>query len=220
MPDYEMMLEQAYRGFLVPGDVCVDVGAHSGRHTGPISDLVGATGKVLAFEPIPHVAQALRSALSGDTRRANVELYESALSDTSGPGTFVLVHELQEYSGFRERVYDAPVTTETIPVALRRLDEFSDKLGALRYVKIDCEGGELQVLRGAVGMLHAHHPIVSFECGDNSLVNYPHSSGDLYDFVSSLGYRIESITGLHLDRPSFVEASARQEFWDYFAFPV
>jgi FkbM family methyltransferase len=212
------MLERAYSGFLQPGDVCVDVGAHRGRHTFPLSDLVGPTGKVLAFEPIPHVARALQESLTG--RAGNVELHQAALSDTTGRATFVLVHELPEYSGFRKRIYDAPVTTEEIEVSLSRLDEFEGQLEGLRFIKIDCEGGELQVLRGAQRVLDSFRPIVSFESGDNSLVNYPYASADIYDFFHAAGYRLESITGTALDRGGFIEASARQEFWDYLALPA
>jgi FkbM family methyltransferase len=220
MSDYEAMLEDFYRDLLRPGDHCVDVGAHLGRHAFPMSRLVKKGGSVHAFEPLPRLASELRRAIAADKSLANVHLTECALSDSAGEAEFVLVCEAPGYSGLRERRYDSEVTTERIRVALRRLDDFLPQLPTIRYIKIDCEGAELLVLRGAMALLKRDRPIVSFECGDSSLLNYDHESGDMFDFLFAEGYRIQSITGEQLDREAFVEANARQSYWDYLAFPM
>ncbi len=59
VPDYERILRQGYSRFLAPGDVVVDVGAHTGLHLVAFADLVGPTGKVHAFEPIPFLMKDL-----------------------------------------------------------------------------------------------------------------------------------------------------------------
>ena len=141
------------------------------------------------------------------------------MSDEVGEVSFVLVRESPGYSGLRARTYDHPVTTEDIRVKVRMLDEFRSELAGLRYIKIDCEGGEYGVLRGAHEVISENRPIVSFECGDASLINYSHASGDIYDFFEALSYRIVSIEGARLERSGFVEASAKQSFWDYIAYP-
>lgn len=220
MADFEMMLEQAYRGFLRPGDVCVDVGAHVGRHTVPMAECCGSSGHVLAFEPLPDLAANLAEAIVHDPVLANVRLEQCALSETAGETEFVFVPESPGYSGLRERTYDQEVTTRRLKVKVRRMDEFMAELAGLRYIKIDCEGGELLVLRGAQAIIGKYRPIVSFECGDASLINYEHTSADIFDFFHGLGYRVVSITGIELDREAFVEASARQHYWDYLAYPV
>ncbi|UNK56442.1 FkbM family methyltransferase [Pseudoxanthomonas daejeonensis] len=220
MSDFESMLEQTYRGFLNDGDKCVDAGAHEGRHTVPIAQCCGPSGFVLAFEPIPALATELARRVSRASGTPSIRVEQAALSDEVGEVGFVLVREAPGYSGLRARTYDHPVTTEEIRVRVRKLDEFRSELAGLRYIKIDCEGGEYGVLRGAREVISENRPIVSFECGDASLVNYPHSSGDLFDFFDALSYRIVSIEGEQLDRNEFINASTRQRFWDYLAYPA
>jgi hypothetical protein len=62
IPDYEGMLEAVYRNALQPGDILIDVGAHVGRHAVPMTGVVGPTGRVLAFEPLPSASGRLPSA--------------------------------------------------------------------------------------------------------------------------------------------------------------
>lgn len=220
MSDYEAMLEEFYLGLLRPGDHCIDVGAHLGRHAFPMSRRVGSEGSVRAFEPLPRLAAELRSAIARDRALGNVHLTECALSESSGETEFVLVCEAPGYSGLRERRYDSEVTTERIRVKLHRLDDFLPDLPVIRYVKIDCEGAELLVLRGAAALLQRDRPVISFECGDSSLLNYDYGSGDVFDYLAARGYRIQSITGETLGREQFVEANARRSYWDYLAMPV
>jgi FkbM family methyltransferase len=220
MPDYEQMLEDFYSCLLFSGDVCIDVGAHVGRHTLPLARCVGPHGRIFAFEPIPAIAAQLRANIEGlPSLSSMVELHQCALSDTTGEADFVLVHEAPGYSGLRPRHYDAPVTTEIIRVALRRLDDLAHEMPPIRFIKIDCEGAELQVLRGAPNLLTRDRPIVSFECGNASLESYDYDAGDLFDFFDAYGYEIRSITEKRLNRAEFLNASDKQEYWDYIASP-
>lgn len=219
MSDFEAMLEAFYSKLLRHGDHCVDVGAHVGRHAFPMARLVGPSGSVHAFEPIPQMSGEIRAAIASDPALANVTLRQFALSETSGTAEFVLVNEAPGYSGLRERHYDMAVTTQRIPVQLRTLDSFLPELPRIRFLKVDCEGAEVLVLRGGRGLLERDRPVVGFECGDAALGNYEHSAEDLFDVLHSLDYRIESITGVTHDREQFVAASAQQAYWDYLAFP-
>lgn len=220
MADYEQMLEDFYTEFLKPGDVCVDVGAHTGRHTFPLARCVGPRGRVFAFEPIPGIAAQLRAKLQGTPSiHPVVELHQCALSETSGETDFVLVHEAPGYSGLRPRHYDSQVTTEIIRVAVQRLDDLASGIPRVRFIKIDCEGAELRVLRGAVSLLTRDRPVVSFECGNASLESYNYDAGDIFDFWDLHGYEIRSISQIQMNKDQFVKASAKQDFWDYIASP-
>ena len=220
MTDYEQMLEEFYRGFLQPGDVCIDVGAHVGRHTFPIAECVAPNGRVFAFEPLPGIAQQLRNKLATSLAlQPVVDFKMCALSDVSGTTAFTFVTNNPGYSGFLPRNYDAPAITAMIDVEVRRLDDLAASMPKIRYMKIDCEGGELRVLRGARNLLQRDRPIVSFESGDASLESYDYAAADIFDFWDLLNYDIRSITRQPLDRAGFVKASAEQKFWDYIAFP-
>lgn len=219
-PDYEQMLEAFYTGLLSPGDTCIDVGAHTGRHTFPMAHCVNPGGRILAFEPIPNVAAELREKLSASPDIGGmVKVIQCALADVNGETGFTLVNSNPGYSGLLPRHYDREEQTETIRVTLCRLDDFLTEIPTVRYIKIDCEGAELRVLRGANVLLERDRPIVSFECGDASLESYDYDAGDIFNFWSTLGYSVQSITRQTLDRARFVDACARQEYWDYIAFP-
>ena len=220
IPNYEQMLEDFYTELLREGDRCIDVGAHVGRHSFPMARCVAPSGKVYAFEPLPMIFNQLKIEAESTHLDAMISAHQCALSDMRGETDFVLVHEAPEYSGLRPRHYDMLVTTETIRVQTARLDDlFEAKAHAIRYIKIDCEGGELKVLRGASNLLRRDRPVVSFECGDGSLESYDYDSGAIYDFFAAHDYGIWSITQLPLDRTAFIAAAARQEYWDYLAFP-
>ncbi|MDQ2971765.1 MAG: FkbM family methyltransferase, partial [Pseudomonadota bacterium] len=90
IPDYEQMLEEFYTQLLEPGDTCIDVGAHVGRHTLPMARRIGTGGKVFAFEPISFVAAKLQAELDADADlAATVHLSQCALADTEGEIDFI-----------------------------------------------------------------------------------------------------------------------------------
>ena len=214
--DYEKAVEDFYSAILRPGDAAVDCGAHNGRHTLPMARAVGQGGKVYAFEPLKPIFEKLAASIAGEP---NITVENIALGETETTTNFVYVPEFPEYSGFKERIYhDQTLHRETIEVKVKRLDAVV-KDAKVRYVKIDAEGGDLQIIRGAAGLLDRARPIVTFELGDNSLINYDYTSGDYFDAFARYGYRLFSITGIEMDRPLLVENSAKQEFWDYIACP-
>lgn len=219
-PDYEQMLQEFYTSILRPGDTCIDVGANVGRHTLPIAKCVAPGGKVFAFEPIPSVAADLQARLSGSDISRCIEVHQCALSKRNGDADFTFVSNNPGYSGLRPRHYDGPVTTEIIRVRTQTLDSMANTLSPIRYIKIDCEGGELLVLQGASALIERDRPTVTFECGDSSLESYEYGSGDVFDYWHSHNYGVESIFRQALDRKSFIDACARQEFWDYIAVPT
>jgi FkbM family methyltransferase len=182
---------------------------------------VGRAGRVHAFEPLPRAAARLReevAALEASTC-GFVTVHEAALSCQSGRRPFIAVQEAPEYSGLRRRRYDCPVTIEQIEIDVHTLDDYADRFRNVAYIKIDVEGAELEVLQGARFLLARDRPVISFEFGDNSIIEYPYDSRDMFGFLSDLGYSVIGITGEALDLAGFVECSRRQHIWDYLAYP-
>lgn len=128
-----------------PGDVVWDVGAFYGLFTVPIADAVGASGKVCAFEPNPLTREHLEHKLDG---RDNAVLMPVALGATGGTVNFAL-------SKARSRVTENGADGETIPVRLESADALVRAGEALQpaLMKIDAEGLELEILRGAAAVL-------------------------------------------------------------------
>lgn len=141
---------------------CVDVGAHQGDIL--IEILRRAPdGRHLAVEPIPHFARLLEERFAGN---ANVMIIDAALSDELGTTTFNLVVSNPAYSGIKRRRFDRPdEVVEEIEVRLVRLDDLVDPSTKISFVKIDVEGAEVQVLRGAKQLLKRNKPVVVFEHG-------------------------------------------------------
>lgn len=218
--DYEARLERFYTNIVKQGDICIDVGAHRGRHTLPLANAVGASGKVLAFEPIDFVAAQLEQALV-ESGLSNVEVINKALGRHAGSFSFVLAMDALEYSGLRERVYDSPTRLRNIEVGVERLDDVvaARELPAVNYVKIDTEGGEWDVIRGGVETIRRWSPVVTFEFGANSYRKYDVDPGDVYRLFADHGYVMFDILGRRLDRQAFEESSERQQVWDYAAIP-
>ena len=218
LPDYEGMLEGFYRKLPHSGNTCVDIGAHVGRHTFPMAECIGIDGHIIAIEPIPMLAKALREDVRHKGLDRVIVVHELALSETSGTSTLIIAEDAPGYSGLRRRTYDVPTRTVEIEVTLSTLDSIIDgKLNALHYIKVDAEGAEWSILQGACHTVERFRPVVSFEFGEASYGVYGVIPEDVYDFFRERGYQILDIRGRGLSRDGFTESSRRQELWDYVA---
>jgi FkbM family methyltransferase len=193
-------LATIFAAALAPDACCVDVGAHTGD---VLAEMVriAPRGRHIGFEPLPELATALRRRLPG------VEVREVALSDAPGSAPFVHVLDRPGWSGFKARPTpdgEAP-RTETIEVAVERLDDALPDGYAPTLVKLDVEGAELAVLQGARATLAAHHPLLVFEHGLGSADHYGTGPGDVHDLLSGLAYRIFDLQGRGpYDRAAFI----------------
>jgi len=177
---------------LAADDNCIDVGAHRGSILAEMLRVAPA-GRHLAFEPIPHLADLLRRDFP------SVEVRQSALADHAGYSEFAHFRSHAEgWSGLRFR----PLPTgeepdvETIEVRLETLDEVVDPAYRPAVIKIDVEGAELQVLRGARGTLARHRPVIIFEHGSGSAETYGTSPADVFALLGDAAdYRIFDLDG-------------------------
>lgn len=220
--DFEARVQRVYERLLSPGDVAIDVGAHLGRHLFPMARRVAPTGRVIAFEPLPACRERLKLTL--DEGYADLQpivtIHGCALAEASGPAEFVVAREALAYSGLRQRTYDVPTTVERIPIEVRRLDELAVDLSSLTYVKVDAEGGELHILRGASQTIARFRPTVTFEFGANAISEYDITVFEMADFWIERGYRIFDVLGRPLaNRDRFARSATEQQVWDYVAFP-
>lgn len=150
--------------FVVPNAVVIDVGARRGIYTWMMSELVGELGSVLAFEPNPHSATLLRKVFSG---RRNVTVHECALSDTNGEGILHVPsiggNGNDALGSLSARNFDGAREVLAYPVSLKCLDELVEPPMRVSFMKIDVEGHELAVLKGARRMIARDRPVVFAE---------------------------------------------------------
>ena len=175
-----------HRALHRPGTL-LDVGAHDGAFALPFAALPDS--RVLAFEPLPAAFARLRAAF-GDSLPAHVELRREALGDRDGEAVLavpVLDGAPQEQWASTAKGYGAlgerRVTEQRFAVPLRRLDGLG--LRDLTAVKLDAEGAEYEVLRGARETLLRCHPVLSIEIEER---HRPGSTWAVPAFLDALGY--------------------------------
>jgi FkbM family methyltransferase len=169
---------------LAPGDVAVDAGAHKGAYAYWMRRAVSERGRVFAFEPQPRLAAYL-AAVGASLGWENVSVRECALSDTTGLGALRVP---RGGSSQGAALFDgvAGENEETVPVRLATLDAEVAGAGRVAFLKVDVEGHELAVFRGAARILAEDAPIVLFECERRHLTG--HAMEDVFAHLRGFGY--------------------------------
>lgn len=220
IPDYEAVLEAGYRRLIAEGDVVLDIGAHCGRHTAVFAQLVGSSGHVYAFEPLPEQRARLNALSLGPT----VTVLPFALSDHVGTSTFVHAKGAPEESGLRQRIYNNPelVKPETFNVQIETVDHVLGDLGQSKvdFVKIDIEGGEISCLQGAKQTLLRDRPLLTVEYGRPAYSAYGHTAQTLMNVAKPLDYVIGDLFGAVCNTMEEWEQVCDKAFWDYFLIPA
>lgn len=147
--DYEEKFNAALLGAIQPGDVVWDVGANVGFYTKQFAEIVGAEGRVFAFEPSPEAATKVAGIAAA---LPAIQLVQSALSNQPGKAYFDIssggdsvTNHLTEQAGASE--------SGRVEVAVTTGDTFSAENGVPSIIKIDVEGFELEVLQGMESLL-------------------------------------------------------------------
>ena len=183
---------------------CVDVGAHNGTILRTMLEL-SPKGTHFAFEPLPHLAARLRATFP------TVRVHEVALSDYAGQASFVHVENDAAYSGLRPRIYDRPdPVLRQITVAVTRLDDVISPEQPVAFIKIDVEGGEFHVLRGATRTIQRCRPVIVFEAGGKSTGQYGVEPDEVYELTTGpLGCRLSLMQRWLTGRPPYDAAEFR-----------
>jgi FkbM family methyltransferase len=149
---YEADKQRVFTGLAHAGQVVYDVGANAGFYTLLASRLCGATGRVVAFEPLPRNVALLRQHVRLN-RADNVTVLDVALSDAPGISRFNT--SVDSAQGRLAGDGDLEVRTTTLDAIVRERIAPPPHL-----IKMDIEGGELSALKGAEELLWQHKPTV------------------------------------------------------------
>jgi FkbM family methyltransferase len=161
---------------------CVDVGSHTGSILKEMLRFA-PDGVHYAFEPLHSFCQQLVNSCPSSTY-PNVHMYEIALSDRAGQSSFQYVVTDPAYSGLRRRSYEQDkVHIEQIEVKTDLLDNIIAPELPIHFIKIDVEGAELQVLKGALGTIRKNKPVIVFEHGLGASEYYNARPEDVYDLL-------------------------------------
>jgi len=190
---YEPHLQLALMSFISDGDLCIDVGANIGVHSILMSRLVGSSGQVYCYEASPDNHSYLKHNLEANNC-ANVTTEQVGLWEEETELEFSYVEEVAgcsffSTSGVREG--------ENALITCRPLDSLTAIYPLERrisLIKIDVEGSETYVIKGAIQTIRKHYPTILLEINPETLKRF-FSSGfqELYQMIIDLGYSIHWI---------------------------
>jgi FkbM family methyltransferase len=183
--NWRFMAEHIREGMTV-----YDVGANRGQMALLYSRLVGPTGRVMSFEPMPQLCRSLERNLSLN-RIANVEARCAAVAERGGRKTFRFTEAMStqgkladveptyQIDGARDVEVDAVTLDEIVDAGHRPPD----------FLKIDVEGGARSVLLGARRVLESARPTIYIE------LHGPEEQEAVRDCLMSIGYQVARLSG-------------------------
>lgn len=187
---YEPAVAAVLRRHVKPGMAVVDVGANIGYLTMLLAALVTPQGRVVAIEPNPDNVRMLEA-----SRRVNGFGHVLVIQAAAGRGTALLTLHVSYSNGMTgEMPDDVEAVLASRPVPCFALDTILPAAPAIDLVKIDVEGGELNVLLGLSRTLERDRPIVVSEFTPGAMPGMSQCTGPQYlDWLTSRGYRIAVI---------------------------
>jgi FkbM family methyltransferase len=188
--EWEPQSVQAVADHLTPNGTFVDVGAHIGYYSLKAAGMVGPSGHVLAIEPNPQTLPKLRGNIQASDARA-VTVWPVACAESEST--------LQFYASPRSNTGESSLSKENASqdgaatatsVRARPLDDIvkEAKLDRVDVIKIDVEGAEFEVLKGAVQTLAAYHPVLIIELVPSQLKSMGTSVDEVTRFLNARGY--------------------------------
>lgn len=199
---------------LCPDHTMFDIGAYIGTYSFAASQLV-PEGHVHAFEPNPHSASRIQQAIRRNNI-TNMTLCRAAVSESQRDETTIA---LEPYPPQSTIALGEITPAETTKAPVWSVDSYCDSVPvtAVDFMKIDVEGAELDVLRGAQETLHEHHPEIVLELHTILLRQRGHSVENVITILDSAGYNFFEIDfGLTqpllapLTREGLIEIAGRQ----------
>ena len=166
--EYEPDALKLFQSIIGRGDRVIDIGANIGFFSLLFATLVGDTGEVLAFEPIPYLYEALGASIEENNFQDRCRAYRCALSDENG--TALIRHARRTLNFGGGHLTDTPRDDghQYDRIETRLLSEFISERRC-RLLKIDVEGAEPKVIAGGIELLQRDRPVVMAELFNRQL---------------------------------------------------
>jgi FkbM family methyltransferase len=190
-----LTLFEAYRRAITPGTIAVDVGANIGAHSLVLSRCVGKNGQVYSYEPSRTLSERFNQNMALN-RIENLTLRNVGLGVTNS--TMRFQPRQNEFSiGLGKLDANGPIEVDVVA-----LDSDLQVSGRISLIKIDVEGNELDVVRGAKTILARHRPVLVIECN---------TDWTLDELRDTMPYpvKITSIPDTLLEQPRDLEGVSR-----------
>lgn len=182
---FEAETTRAIGSILHPGMTVVDIGANIGAHALRMSQLVGDSGQVIAFEPMEWALTKLKKNIELNGYK-NIVVEKIALSDKSEVGAAAFRTSWNKYDSLSSGTYgEREIIFDTFDryIATRNIK-------SVDFIKLDVDGFEHKVLTGASAVLSNFKPIISMELGNWTLEKQGDSLKGMIQLLRSLDYLI------------------------------
>ena len=199
---YERAEIELVRRLLKPGDIAVDAGAHIGFFAIQMASMVGPGGRVYAFEPFDANAELLERSIVENRFEERIVLERAAVGAVSGSAMLTFAAETLNSGGaYLLRPGTEPLTGNVSrKAAVVALDDFHLP-HPVRFIKMDVEGAEPLVLRGAERILGDDRPVILSELHPMQLQRASGVTADEFlAEVRRFGYRAQDLSGAPIDR--------------------
>jgi len=192
---YEEEINKLIRISLKDGENALDIGGNIGLQSIRMSQAVGKTGKVLAFEPLGYLREKFIKNI-GLNKTANVTLLPFALSDEESEADFIVDKKSWNQGTFSLSNKMQGDDKERVTIKIGDGISEIQSLASLSLIKIDVEGFEFQVIRGLLKTIERLGPRIIFEYDENYWRNNNQDLNDCYSLLRSLNYTFYQITSV------------------------
>jgi len=186
---WEQHLLDVIDKYVEEGTVAIDAGANFGSISVPISKKLGQDGKLYSFEMSETMTERLIKNLNQNDC-ANVEVFNLALSDKIEEKVFFEEPKEGEKHNFGDiRINKQSKGKEVETATIDSLDI----QGKVSFIKVDCQGYDLKVMKGAKETIKKNKPTVVFEWEEDMSIEFDDTIKDVFDFYSELNYEVTKI---------------------------
>ncbi len=193
---FEKRTVAAYSRLVQPGMTVIDIGANIGAHTLPLAKLVGPTGRVIAVEPTIWAVERLRANLDlNPPLRAIVDVRQVMLVGGGGQAVPDEIYASWPLHGRAVHPKLRALPKSTLGAQAMTLDELGEIAGIKKvdFIKLDVDGYEGHVLRGARAMLKRDRPIIVLELSPYILAERGNGFEDLIGILRDCDYRLDDL---------------------------
>ena len=204
---YDTLTKKIMRIVLEKDSSFVDIGCHKGEVLREAMKFA-PNGFHFGFEPIPALYQQLIIDFG-----KNCDIRQVGLSNIRGVSTFNYVKTNPAYSGIKKRTYPRKESIEEISINLDTLDNQLFDATRIDFIKIDVEGGELNVLRGGVNIIMKFNPVIVFEYGLGASEFYDAMPKEMWSFFDEVKYSIYTLKNF-IESPSPISLIEFEEIFN------
>ncbi len=209
-----------YKKYTKNGSLVIDIGAHTGDTTVPMSIAIGKNGTVLALEPNPYVFKILVKNAELNKDKTNILPLNFAATDSDGEFEFNYSDASYCNGGFFQKIqnknhghkYALKVNGKNLEKYL--LDNYSSILNTISLIKVDAEGYDKEILKSIKPILVKFKPNIISECNKNLTVE---ERTELFEILNTIGYNLYKLEEFDENyKTTTIANSSEMSKWQHF----